>query len=139
MSRQVFNPSDKLPEPYGIEDAIKSLYQVISVKHKPNYIQCCYQQEMYIYVRRWFSWYNSNLGPQMVHNPNGPVMVHFYVLSTNYTKKPSHSILKRRNKVNLIQMVHKWSTFIRHTNFHIQNDFNFYNRNQQGKVTINSL
>ena len=57
------------------------------------------------------SWYNRNLGPQMVHNPNGPVMVHFYVLSTNYTKKPAHSILKRRNKVNLIQMDHKWSTF----------------------------
>ena len=111
MSRQVFKPKNKRPEPYGIEDAIKSPYQVISVKHKPNYIQCCYQQEMYIYVRRWFSWYNSNLGPQMVHNPNGPVMVHFYVLSTNYTKKPAHSILKRRNKVNLIQMVHKWYTF----------------------------
>ena len=50
-------------------------------------------------------------GPQMVHNANGPQMVHFYVLSINYTQKLSHSILKRRNKVNLIQMVHKWSTF----------------------------
>ena len=47
----------------------------------------------------------ASRGPQMVHNPNGPVMVHFYVLSTNYTKKLAHSILKRRNKVNLIQMV----------------------------------
>ena len=47
----------------------------------------------------------------MVHNANGPVMVHFYVLSTNYTKKPAYSILKRINKVNLIQMVHKWTTF----------------------------
>ena len=54
----------------------------------------------------------ASRGPQMVHNPNGPVMAHFYVLSTNYTKKPAHSILKRRNKVNLIQMVHKCSTFI---------------------------
>ena len=53
----------------------------------------------------------ASCGPQMVHNPNGPQMVHFYVLSTNYTKKLAHSILKRRNKVNLIQMVHKWYTF----------------------------
>ena len=46
----------------------------------------------------------ASRGPQMVHNPNGPVMVHFYVLSTNYTQKLAHSILKHRNKVNLIQM-----------------------------------
>ena len=54
----------------------------------------------------------ASRGPQMVHNPNGPVMVHFYVLSINYTKKPARSILKHRNKVNLNQMFHKWSTFI---------------------------
>ena len=34
----------------------------------------------------------ASRGPQMVHNANGPQMVHFYVLSINYTKKPAHSL-----------------------------------------------
>ena len=35
----------------------------------------------------------ATCGPQMVHNPNGPEMVHFYIQSTNYIKKQPHSIL----------------------------------------------
>ena len=53
----------------------------------------------------------ASRGPQMVHNQNGPVMVHFYVLSINYTKKPAHSILKHRNKVSTTKTVRKLSTF----------------------------
>ena len=35
----------------------------------------------------------ATLCPQMVHNPNVPQMVHFFIKSINYTQKQVHSIL----------------------------------------------